>query len=295
MRQVNSRNYPTHLVTALLAIGFLLAPMTASANSAPVVSNVQAVQRLDSYIVDITYDLMDSEGNYMWVSLYFSPDGGISWPIHCAAVSGAADTFVPSGIGHSVEWNAETDYPDLISDSCSIRVMAVDHPPWPGINSFWKTDLEGQNETPLAYRDTLAFGEPFRLNWQGDAPATVGMEPLMLASLDTVFPFDDGLLGYKYDLLRGDCDPEFEDCWSPKRFNEATGDSFSFFGPVSSLDFHNDGSGTDPFHELISSGLFQFKLNTLDVAGLEIRDHLQLTELVVNFDPETIILNGQSD
>jgi len=295
MKQVNSRNYPTHLVTALLAIGFLLAPMTASANTAPVVSNVQAVQRLDSYIVDITYDLMDSEGNYSWVSLYFSPDGGISWPIHCAAVSGAADTFVPSGTGHSVEWNAETEYPDLISDSCSIRVMAVDHSPWPGINSFWKTDLDGQNETPLAYRDTLAFGEPFRLNWQGDAPTTVGMDPIMLASLDTVYPHDDGLLGYKYDLLRGDCDPEFEDCWSPKRFNEATGDSFSFFGPVSSLDFHNDGSGTDPFHELISSGLFQFKLNTLDVGGLEIRDHLQLTELVVNFDPETVILNGQSD
>ncbi len=295
MGPVNFKIYPLLLIVAFLAIGILLTPTIASADSAPVVSNIQALQRPNSFIVDITYDLADPDGYASWVTMYFSPDGGSTWPTRCVSVTGDANNFVDPGTGHSVEWDAEADYPNLISDSCTIRVMAVDHAPWPRISSLWKTDLAGQNATPLANPDTIAFGEPFRLNWQGYAPYVTDMDPMMLTSLDTVYPFDDGLLGYKYDLLIGDCIPDLEDCWSPRRFDEATGDSISYFGNITSLDFHNDGSGSDPFHELLPSGTLQFKLNTLDVAGLEIREYLQFQELVVNFDPETIVLDGETD
>jgi len=292
---MKARIFKNQLVMAWVALGILLIPLVSFADSAPMVSNVQAAQRPNTFIVDITYDLANDEGDYTWVSLYFSPDGGVTWPIHCATVTGAADTVVPSGTGHSVEWDAEADFPDFISGTCTIRVMAVDHPPWPRIQSIWKTDLSGQNPVPLAYRDTLGFGEAFRLHWQGEAPATFDMDPQMLASLDNVYPYDDGLLGYKYDIDLQDCVPDLEDCWSPRYFDEATGDSISYFSSVTSLDFHNDGSGTDPFHELLPSGSFQFKLNALDVGDQEIREYLQLNELVINYDPETIILDGETD
>ncbi len=285
----------THVMTVLFVVGFILTPMIVLANSAPVVSNVFAVQRDSSFAVDITYDLVDSDGDLMWVTLYFSPDGGVTWPILCSSVSGDVGANVASGTGLMVEWNSRDDYPDLIATTCSIRVVANDEPPYPFISSFWKSDLGGGNEIPFAVGDTLAFGQSFRLRWSGTAPSIEGMDPQMVAALDTVYPYDDGLLGYKYDLLDQNCIPSLYDCWSPKVFNEATGDSVSYFGPASSLDFHNDGSGTDTFHKLLPSGDFPIKLNTLDVTGLEVPEPWQEFGFVVNFDPETIMLDGETD
>jgi len=292
---MNLRNYKTHVVTVFFVLGLILTPMIVQANSAPVVSNVFAVQRDSSFIVDITYDLVDPDGDWMWVTLYFSPDGGVTWPILCSSVSGDAGTYVASGNGLRVEWNSRDDYPDLIATICSIRVVANDELPYPFISSFWKSDVGGANEIPFAVGDTLAFGYPFRLRWMGTAPSIEGMDPQMLAALDTVYPYDDGLLGYKYDLFDQNCIPSLEDCWNPKEFDEATGDSVSYFGLASSLDFHNDGSGSDTFHKLLPSGDFPIKLNTLDVAGLEIREFQQAFNFVVNFDPETIMLDGETD
>jgi hypothetical protein len=292
---MNLGNNKTHVMAVFFVVGFMLTPMIVLANSAPVVSNVFAVQRDSSFTVDITYDLVDPDGDFMWVSLYFSPDGGVTWPILCSSVSGDVGAYVASGTGLSVEWNSRDDYPDLIATTCSIRVVANDEPPYPFISSFWKSDLGGANEIPFAVGDTLAFGQPFRLRWSGTAPSIEGMDPQMLAALDTVYPYDDGLLGYKYDLLDQNCIPSLDDCWSPKFFNEATGDSVSYFGSASSLDFHNDGSGADTFHKLLPSGAFPIKLNTLDVAGLEIPERPQTFNFVVNFDPETIMLDGETD
>jgi len=292
---VNSSYRQTHVAAFLFVVGFLLAPMITHANIAPVVSNVVAVQRDNSYMVDITYDLVDPDGDPMWITIVFLPHGVTSGGKVCVAISGDVGPYVYSGMGLSAEWDSRIDYPDLISDTCKIRVIASDSPPYPYIDAFWKSDLDGSNQNPLAMGDTLAFGHPFRLRWQGYAPAIVGINPQLLASLDNVYPYDDGLLGYKYDLLDPNCIPSVEDCWQPRRFNEATGDSVSFFGPGSSLDFHNDGSGADPFHKLLPSGEFNINLNALDVFGQEIREYQQFFPFVVNYDPETIILNGETD
>ncbi len=292
---MNLRKHQAHVISVFFVVGFILTPMVVFANSAPVVSNVFAVQRDSSFTVDITYDLVDPDGDLMWVSLYFSPDGGLTWPIRCSAVSGDVGAFVASGTGHMVEWNSRADYPDLMAATCSIRVVANDEPPYPFIDAFWKSDLGGANEIPFAVGDTLAFGQPFRLRWRCVAPSIEGMDPQMLASLDTIYPYDDGLLGYKYLFPNEPCDPLLEDCWGPRKFNEATGDSFSYFAPFSFLEFSNDDSYFDPFHKLLPNGIFEIHLNALDVAGLEIPTPQQAFDFVVNFDPETIMLNGETD
>ena len=146
--------------------------------------------------------------------------------------------------------------------------------------------------------DTVGFGFPFQVHWAGVSPNVRGYDPAALALVDTVFPYDDGLFGYKWQImgaLGDNCLPSLEDCWHPRKFNEATGDSFSFFGPVNGLLFENDGSGTSPFRKLLPSGAVDLQVNSIDIAGVEVANHLRPFTFVVNYDPETIILNGEAD
>ncbi len=291
MRSVNT----SFRQVILAVLSFFLLPVIAVAGVAPTVTNVMATQRENSFIVDITYDLTDADSDSLWVRLYFSPDGGATWPVLCTAVSGDVGDGVSPGSGLSIEWNADEDLPGEILSSCSMRVTASDAAMRPYFDGLWKSDLGGGNELPLAYMDTLAFANPFRISWRGTAPSTADMDPAELALIDTVYPFDDGLLGYKYLLPNDNCLPAMEDCWQPRRFNEATGDSFSFWGANAALDFYNDGSGVGPLREILPSGVFALKLNTIDVFDEQVTDYGQAQHFVVNYDPQTIILNGETD
>ncbi len=289
IRQKTSRAI---LLIVLLAI---LAPMSAAANSAPSVSNVQASQRIDSFIVDITYDVADLDGDALLVSVFFSPDGGSSWPIHCVAVSGDVGVGVMPGNGRSIQWDARQDYPGAVINTASIRVLANDELPWPYFDHFWHVVAGDTVIFASGATDTIGYGQPFELGWHAVAPSIAGLDPAMVAAADSVFPFDDGLLGYKYDLPYDNCLPDFEDCWQPRFFNEATGDSISYFGAANSIAFANDNTGTEPTRMLLPSGKNELKANAVDLNGLEVAEHLQPISFVINFDPETIILNGEQD
>ena len=147
--------------------------------------------------------------------------------------------------------------------------------------------------------DTVGYGAPYYLYWQGETPNIRGYSPEALAAVDSVFPYDDGLFGYKWQLVGDlddeDCNPTLEDCWHPRLFNEATGDSFSVFEEVNSLTFLNNGSASGPFGRYLESGTATIRVNTIDVAGVEVSSYLRNFNFVVNYDPETILLNGESD
>lgn len=158
----------------------------------------------------------------------------------------------------------------------------------------------GADTIPLAFGqvDTVGYGKPYQMLWRGQSPNVRGYTPEALALVDTVAPFNDGLFGYKWKLsgaLGGNCQPSLEDCWSPRRFNEATGDSFSFFGAVTSLAFANDGSGTSPFRTRLPSGTVNLEVNSLDIAGVEVANYLRPFSFIVNYDPETLLLDGEQD
>jgi hypothetical protein len=173
----------------------------------------------------------------------------------------------------------------------------------PSINFFRVVDLPGEatNDTILiapGESDTVGFGSRYHLYWEGVTPNVLGYDLDALAAVDTVYPFDDGLFGYKWQLtgpLSGGCVPSLEDCWHPRKFNEATGDSFSYFAPVNSLVFNNDGSASDPFNRFLSSGGVGVRINSLDVAGVEVAEYLRDFQFVVNYDPETILIDGETD
>ena len=161
--------------------------------------------------------------------------------------------------------------------------------------------IAGGDTIPIAAgkADTVGYGKPYTVAWAGESPNIRNYNPDALARIDTVYPFDDGLFGYKWQLLGqlgGNCVPTLIDCWHPRLFNEATGDSFSYFGSTTQLVFSNDGSSlVNPFRQLLPSGTVNLLVNSIDVAGVEVAEFQREFSFLVNFDPETIILDGEAD
>lgn len=144
--------------------------------------------------------------------------------------------------------------------------------------------------------DTLGFSKKYQLMWKGSSPNVY--DTAAMARIDTVYPFDDGLFGYKWKIsgeLGGNCLPSLFDCWNPRKFNEAEGDSFSYFGNVTSLTFFNDDTGTSPFRKRLVPGPVTLQINSIDVAGVEVAEYMRELTFMVNYDPETLILDFEQD
>jgi hypothetical protein len=173
---------------------------------------------------------------------------------------------------------------------------ALGHP----LITFYRDAIS--SESVFADFDTIAFGEPLRLVWNGQTPNTTSYEPELLARADTVprhLPEGrqpDGLLGFKWFVQDEDgCDPSQDGCWNPRRPREpGSTDSVSFFADTTSLTFRNDGSGPHPYGKVLPSGTLQLLVNTIDVAGVQIPVADQALNIVVNYDPDTYILRGET-
>ncbi len=151
-------------------------------------------------------------------------------------------------------------------------------------------------ETAFADYDTIGYGRPFVLSWRGSTPNITNYAPELLAQRDTVPPYDDGLFGFKYRLPTDvSCNEAAEDCWSPRRFDPEQNREISFFGDGNWLEFHNDESGLDVFHRRLVSGVHTLLVNTIDVAGVELQRKDQALNFVVNYDPDTRLLRGETD
>jgi hypothetical protein len=162
---------------------------------------------------------------------------------------------------------------------------------------FYRDEVAAGNE--FANYDTVGFGKPLFLRWSGSTPNIAGYDPAMLALIDTVNPAGmapDGLLGYKWRLPQLDnCNPAVTDCWQPRRFSESLGDSFSYFGNLSGLSFLNDGTGQSVFERRHPAGVLLLLVNTIDVAGVEVPAAGRALNIVINYDPDTYILRGETD
>lgn len=159
--------------------------------------------------------------------------------------------------------------------------------------------IDGPDTVPIAAgeSDTVGFGHSYHLYWSGATPNIRGYDQTALARVDTMPPFTDGLLGYKWQILGqlgGNCVPTLEDCWHPRLPNEATGDSFSYFAPRADLLFLNSVAGSiNPFEKLLDSGNVRIEVNSIDVAGVEVANYLRSFQFVVNYDPQTLMVVGR--
>jgi formylglycine-generating enzyme required for sulfatase activity len=97
----------------------------------PVVSNISAVQRAGTQLVDITYNVA---ANYLAadyplsVALQISSDAGATFTVPATTTSGAIGTGVTAGVGKLITWNAGTDWSGRVSTTMRFKVTATDCP-----------------------------------------------------------------------------------------------------------------------------------------------------------------------
>lgn len=171
--------------------------------------------------------------------------------------------------------------------------------------SFYRVDQDDGSLWPIGVgeSDTVGYGRPYEVAWSGSSPNVLNYDLEALCDIDTVPPCD-GLFGYKWLLrkdLGGNCVPAQDDCWHPRRFDPATGDSFSYYGEATSLVFVNDVPIPDgvfdplrdnPFEVRLPSGKVELEVNAIDVAGVEVIDFRREFNLVVNRDPRTTMVDS---
>lgn len=116
------KSYPSLICFAILT---WLAP--AAPGASPVVSNVTAVQRAGTKLVDITYDVTADTPTVI-VSLEISSNGGTTFSVPAAAISGAVGERVPVGTGRAITWNAGADWSQQYSELVLFKVTANDTP-----------------------------------------------------------------------------------------------------------------------------------------------------------------------
>ncbi len=109
-------------ILSILAVLILTANVASAAD--PVVSNVRAVQRTGTKLVDITYDV--SATGAVTVSATVSTNSGVIYDLPATHFSGDYGAGVTPGAGRQIVWDAGADWDGHYSTSMRIKVTADD-------------------------------------------------------------------------------------------------------------------------------------------------------------------------
>jgi hypothetical protein len=94
-------------------------------SQSPVVENVRFEQRKDgSLLVDIYYDLLDTDHNSLYVFIEASDNCGGNWDLTCISLTGDIGCGITPGKGKHVVWDFYKDNPDTSGYCYTIRVTA---------------------------------------------------------------------------------------------------------------------------------------------------------------------------
>jgi formylglycine-generating enzyme required for sulfatase activity len=88
-----------------------------------VVSNVRAAQRAGTKLIDVTYDLSDSDSTSVFVSIQIYSSGN---PLPAFSLSGDVGSGVVPGFNKKITWNAGQDWNRQYTTSGSARIIADD-------------------------------------------------------------------------------------------------------------------------------------------------------------------------
>lgn len=115
-------------VTILMAASWLLFGLGATAEGVScVVSNVRALQRLGTHIVDITYDVVNPDGAMLNVSVAVSDNGGSSYDLSSTHFSGNGfGSAVIPGNNRVIAWDAGADWNNQSSSDICFQLTVDD-------------------------------------------------------------------------------------------------------------------------------------------------------------------------
>jgi hypothetical protein len=89
------------------------------------VSNIQAAQRSGTKLVDIHYDVGQSDGNAMSINVEVSDDGGATYAVPAQSFSGDVGGSIQPGAGKQIVWDAEADWNGNFSTNMRFRITAT--------------------------------------------------------------------------------------------------------------------------------------------------------------------------
>jgi uncharacterized protein (TIGR02145 family) len=102
----------------VISITFLFA-------QAPNVSNVIFAQRTDgSGLVDIYYDLSDTDDDSLSVTLKVSNDAGSTWGFSCTEISGEVGANIQPGTAKQIVWDFGAEHSNIYSNQIIVRITA---------------------------------------------------------------------------------------------------------------------------------------------------------------------------
>jgi formylglycine-generating enzyme required for sulfatase activity len=99
----------------------------------PAVTNVVAVQRVGTKLVDIRYDLSDAEGDLVKVRIEISNDGGRTYSVPANSLIGDIGGGILPGTNKLIVWNAGIDWDGEFSETMRVKVIASDGKGFPGL------------------------------------------------------------------------------------------------------------------------------------------------------------------
>ncbi len=91
----------------------------------PRVANLAVSQRPGTFYVDISYDLIDPDSDYVDVSVQVSGDGGSTYNVPVTLLEGDHRAVRP-GTGKRIAWNAWNDWPDQFTTRGRVRLIVND-------------------------------------------------------------------------------------------------------------------------------------------------------------------------
>jgi len=112
--------------TIFVIISLFLYNSVFAQNHAPVVTNVHAEQRAGKKLVNITYDVSDTDLDTLKMLVIISNDGGQTFSILPVTLSGDVGFGIFSGTNKKIVWNAGIDYPDQYGTNFQAIVIADD-------------------------------------------------------------------------------------------------------------------------------------------------------------------------
>jgi hypothetical protein len=99
-------------------------------NSIPQVENFNVNQRLDgSQLIDVFYDVSDTDGDTLTVTMQASNDDGITWILNCEMITGDFGENIMSGTGKQIVWDFGEEHPGNFSENYKVRLQIDDHFP----------------------------------------------------------------------------------------------------------------------------------------------------------------------
>lgn len=146
-------------------------------NRAPFVSNIHAEQRTGTKLVDITYDVSDSDGDLLTITVSVSDDGGSTFSIP-AAFTGDVGSGIAPGTGKQIVWDAGADVPEVYVANYRIKITARDGQAPRTFNNAWPMAMHDSMNTN---RSPYAGPGAGNIKWRRQLPDAGGVHLRLIA------------------------------------------------------------------------------------------------------------------